>query len=153
MTHCAVAVQRCSYRLVMEFHMPPAAVATKKNVSAKSVPAANGKGPAKAAKGAPATDDAEEKAPRVKLADLPQDEKDAKAQELITELYGQDHEGDEGQQNKRKLRSRLRTLDKDWLNTYADFINENWPPAAAAEEEQEPAKPVAKAAKKASKKA
>lgn len=83
-----------------------------------------------------------EKEPRVKLADLPPKEKEAKAHELIDSLYGTEGTTEEDQIEKRKLRARLRTLDAGWLETYAKYIETNYP---APEPEPAPAKPAATA--------
>ncbi len=86
------------------------------------------------------------KATRVKLSDLPQEERDAKAQELIDQLYG---EGT-AQEEKSKIRQRLRNIDKTWRTTYAEYVSTNYPSATASQgeggEEAAAAAPAPKAA-------
>ena len=75
----------------------------------------------------------ETKPKRTKLSDLPQKEKDAKAHELIDELYGIEDTDDEAQKTKRGIRTKLRNLDSAWRDTYKPYTDENW----ADEEEEE----------------
>lgn len=85
----------------------------------------------------------EEGAGRVKIADLPQGERDNLAHGLIDELYG----GKLAAEEKSKRRQRLRTIDADWLETYASYIERK----GYAKKAEPKAKPAAK--KKVSKKA
>ena len=91
-----------------------------------------------AKKGAVAVAEPEEdKKSRTKLSDLPKKERDTKAHELIDELYQSELEGEDRQNAARKIRSRLRNLDKSWRETYASYTEENYPAEEAEEAEEE----------------
>jgi len=118
--------------------MPP----TKTAAPAKPAPAKAT--PTKTPAAAAPAEEAPAKAPRQKLSDLPQEQKDEKAQELIRSLYNLDTT-DESMREKRKIRSRLRNLDPKWTETYAEFISTEFPPASdEAEAAEAPAAAPAK---------
>lgn len=105
---------------------------------------------------APAPVETAEVAEKTRRPQLSPEEAEARCQELITQLYSLGR-SEEEQATKRKLRGAIRRLDKDWRNTYASFIETNWPSPVAEEAATEeapapapaaPAKAPAKAAVK-----
>lgn len=95
--------------------------------------------PKKTAEADTKTKPAKEEAPkRVKLSELPQKERDAKAEEAIRELYKTTDQTD-----KRKIRARLRNINENWTDTYAKLV-ERFAPEPAPKVEKKKDEPKAK---------